>query len=200
MVPDYRVIRRADCVYCKIYKSDRWDMSKVFNFYESDPGMVRTRADMQSCYFSGTMNCKHLSLVKLPQHNVIVDELHLLLRVTDRLTENLIEECLELDVLKKMGNLAKCLANPESHLNRLIASVRSGGVSFKIWVTQLSSGRGSGHFDCSSLVGEEKKKLLKSLPDTLLVNRVLTLFIPATWQVNIPMLPEHFGKSRCYKK
>ena len=53
------------CIYCKIHKSDRWDMSKVFNFYESDPGMVRTRADMQSYYFSGTMNCKHLPLVKI---------------------------------------------------------------------------------------------------------------------------------------
>ena len=29
---------------------------------------------------------------------------------------------------------------------------------------------------------------------------VLTLFIPTTWQVNIPMLPEHLWKSRCYKK
>ena len=28
----------------------------------------------------------------------------------------------------------------------------------------------------------------------------LTLFIPDTWQVNIPMLPEHLGENRCYKK
>ena len=28
----------------------------------------------------------------------------------------------------------------------------------------------------------------------------LTLFIPGTWQVNIPMLPEHLGENRCYKK
>ena len=28
----------------------------------------------------------------------------------------------------------------------------------------------------------------------------LTLFIPDTWQENIPMLPEHLGENRCYKK
>ena len=102
------------------------------------------------------MNCKHLSLVRLPQHNVIVDELHLLLRVTDRLTENVIEECLELDVLKKIGNLAKCLAKPGSHLNRLIASVETCGVSFEIWETQLSSGKVLGTLTVPALLGKKR--------------------------------------------
>ena len=116
------------------------------------------------------MNCKHVSLVRLPQHNVIVDELHLLLRVTDRLTENLIKECLELDVIKKIGNLAKCLANPESHLNRLIASVRSCGVSFEIWETQLSSGKVLGTLSVPALLGKKRKNFSSHY---LLVNRVL---------------------------
>ena len=160
------------CVYCKIHRCDRWDMSKTYDFYTS-PDMVRTVENMMSCSLTNSMGCKNLSLVGLPIQHIIVDELHMMLRITDRLTDNLIQECLDLDLKEKIGALTKSIDNPESHLNSLVNAVRTCGVSFKVWETRDGNGRGTGHFEYSSLVGEEKKKLLKLLPQTLLEKHIL---------------------------
>jgi hypothetical protein len=41
--------------------------------------------------------CKHMPLLNVPLCNIVLDELHLLLRVTDILLSNLIEDAMELD-------------------------------------------------------------------------------------------------------
>ena len=64
--------------------------------------------------------------------HIIVDELHMMLRITDRLTDNLIQECVDLDLKEKIGALTKSIDNPESHLNSLVNAVRTCGVSFKV--------------------------------------------------------------------
>lgn len=46
-------------------------------------------------------DCKHQPLFKIPLDHVIVDELHLMLRVTDRLEEGLIYEMLDWDEVFK---------------------------------------------------------------------------------------------------
>ena len=75
----------------------------------------------------------------------------MMLRLTDRLTDNLIQECVDLDLKEKIGAIAKSIDNPEPHLNSLVNAVRACGVSFKVWETGDGNGRRTGHFEYSSL-------------------------------------------------
>ena len=87
------------------------------------------------------------------QHTIIPDELHLLLRVTDRMIENLINGAVAYDDVSNILEGAM--------LKRLIAEIRSCGVVFNIIV------RSKNTRDFTSLTGTEKKKLLKFLPSKI---------------------------------
>ena len=60
--------------------------------------------------------------------HIIVDELHLLLRITDVLTANLITEVIEWDIEANLDNKQ----NKDTHLNKLVSCIRSCGVSFSV--------------------------------------------------------------------
>jgi hypothetical protein len=53
------------------------------------------------------------------------------------------------------------------HLSTLISTVRSCGVSFNIWQKKNADGKSSGKYDCTSLLGNDKKILLHVLPGKL---------------------------------
>ena len=98
--------------------------------------------------------------------HVILDELHLLLRLVDVLLNNLLEDVIQWgirdDINKKKGE--KKGVNRE----RLQAAVRSCGVSFDIWEKTNADGKGSGTYDFTSLLGNDKKQLLRELPSKIL--------------------------------
>lgn len=98
----------------------------------------------------------HLPLIKLDPDNIIPDELHLLLRITDVLINNLISAAKTHD--KKNNRKLNLLDGPM--VKALINSIRSCGVSFQIWDK-------GGDFECTSLMGNDKKKLLQFLPSKL---------------------------------
>ena len=50
------------------------------------------------------------------------------------------------------------------HLDHLKDIIRSCGVSFDIWEKTNADAKGSGQYDFTSLLGPDKKKLLKELP------------------------------------
>ncbi|KAJ7369993.1 hypothetical protein OS493_034939 [Desmophyllum pertusum] len=84
------------CLWCLIHKLDRWDTSQPIEHYLSLE-MKRTLAHIKSM-----LPLKKFSVINQPLFNieldhVILDELHLMMRVTDRLTENLIVEVMERD-------------------------------------------------------------------------------------------------------
>jgi hypothetical protein len=108
--------------------------------------------------------CKHMPLLNVPLCNIVLDELHLLLRVTDILLSNLIEDAMELDdkkdFLKKRGD-------PKGvYLHRLTQLINSCGVTFSVWEKRDDHGKGIRNMDWTSLMGAEKK-LLHTLPDKL---------------------------------
>ena len=51
-----------------------------------------------------------------------------------------------------------------THLMELKDTIRSCGISFDIWEKENADGKGSGQYDFTSLMGADKKKLLKELP------------------------------------
>ena len=50
------------------------------------------------------------------------------------------------------------------HLDKLIQAINSCGVSFSVWEKRNADGKGSGTYEWTSLMGDDRKTLLKNLP------------------------------------
>lgn len=142
----------------------RWDMSKPGDFY-SKPPMAFTLADVKKHATSSEFCCINQPLLNIPLHHIVLDELHLLLRITDVLLANLIEDAMEWDdredFLKRRGETKGV------HLRNLTQVINSCGVTFSVWEKKDGDGKGTGKMDWTSLMGDERKKLLKNLPAKL---------------------------------
>ncbi len=90
-------------------------------------------------------------LLNIPLDHVILDELHLLLRVVDVLLRNVIYMAMRLDREQKTT----------TNLDDLKAAIRSCGVTFDIWLKKDGRGRNGSDYEWTSLTGKDKKKLLK---------------------------------------
>lgn len=99
-----------------------------------------------------------LPLIKLDPDNIIPDELHLLLRITDVLIHNLIIAAKTSD--KKTNRRLELKEGPM--IKALIGNIQSCGVSINIWE------KADGKIDFTSIMGDDKKKLLKMLPPRLI--------------------------------
>ena len=88
----------------------------------------------------------------------------MMMRVTNRLTENLIK-VLERDS-KRNFNLAK---NDTKNIYRdtLLKAINETGAVFTMWEKMNADGRSSGSFDWTSLIGADKKKVMEGLPNKL---------------------------------
>ena len=101
----------------------------------------------------------HPPLLKVPTiDHVVVDELHLLLRIFDVLLRNLIFMAIQLDQHQKS----------DQHLLTLKTAIRSCGVTFEIWPSDDK--KNSSNYEWTSLTGRDRKKVLK-------VCTVLILFL-----------------------
>lgn len=126
------------CLYCKVHKDNRWDMSKPQDYYNSD-AIKRTIDEIKKlCHLTENKGCLHEPLLNSPLTNVIPDELHLLLRITDRLLQNVIDEAMELDAV---DDFSKPRGQPKGlHLSKLIKSINDLGISFSIWNKRNADG------------------------------------------------------------
>ena len=95
-------------------------------------------------------------LINIDVNHVIPDELHLLLRVTDRLIENLIIGDMAYDHNVNNVPISKQLDGPL--VNKLIKEIRGCGVSFSIYISSKNKR------EFTSLTGNDRKLLLKFLP------------------------------------
>lgn len=93
--------------------TERWDATKV-----NEP---RTRTTIEQCQGSQSKVCVH-PLLNFEVNDIVIDELHLMLRVTDILLRNLIWAMLHMDMRD----------NGETHLKALVDEIRSCGISFKV--------------------------------------------------------------------
>lgn len=71
------------CVWCTIHKTLRSDMTKPMNYYWKES--KRTLDDMKRCALKQQYSCEHPPLLEIPLENVVLDELHLMLRVTGKI-------------------------------------------------------------------------------------------------------------------
>jgi len=134
------------CPWCKIHKDERVDLSKPFDFYQICL-MDRTCENIQNDFISKMHGVKYSPLVKIDPDHVVPDELHLLLRICDKLLCNLIDDA------KSLDDKSKVLREKSNKVADLVDKIRECGISFSIW-TQKGS---KGEIDWTSLSGSDYK-------------------------------------------
>ena len=99
-------------------------MDHHFNDFNSHP-LARTLQEVKEMSKKSKDNygCCQEPLLNIELDHIVVDELHLLLRITDILTANLITEVIEWDIEECLENKK----NKDAHLNKLVSSIRSCG-------------------------------------------------------------------------
>ena len=115
---------------CKIHKDNRWDTTKLSNYYNQQP-LQRTQEEIKKLCKCKENNygCINEPLLNIPSTNVIADELHLLLRTTDK--QNVIDEVLEKDAVEDFN---KKRGTPKGvHLTKLVNCINSLRISFSVW-------------------------------------------------------------------
>ncbi|XP_048580720.1 uncharacterized protein LOC125561179 [Nematostella vectensis] len=154
------------CLWCIVHKSQRWNMKHESTYYNSDT-MKRTIKSLKEWCTKKKENycCINPPLFEIELDHVILDELHMMLRITDRLTENLIIEVMEKDSKEDMHKpRGECKG---IGLDKLIKAINDIGIKFNVWEKLNADGKSSKQKDWTSLVGSDKKKLMKFLPEKL---------------------------------
>ena len=140
-------------------------MSKEYTYYSTFP-MLLTLSEVIKYVNNGKneFGCVRQPLLNIPLDHVIPDELHLLLRITDVLLTNLLDDAMERD--EKEDNLKARGMEKGVHLKAIVQLINSCGATFNVWEKQ-DGANGATTMDWTSLMGNEKKKLLTLLPDKL---------------------------------
>ena len=148
------------CLWCKIHKDFRWDTSKPMNYYNEEP--ITLEEMKKHCHSKDNFGCIHEPLLNIPTTHVIPDELHLLLRITDKLLQNVIDEVREQDAVKDFD---KPRGQPKgTYLAKLVKAINDLGISFSLWNKRNADGSESQVKEFTSLLGSQKKKLLNEFP------------------------------------
>ena len=91
------------------------------------------------CHSKDNFGCVNEPLINIPLTNVIPDELHLLLRITDKLLQNVIDEVLERDAVE---DFSKTRGQTKGiNLSKLVKAINSLGISFAIWNKKMQMGQ-----------------------------------------------------------
>ena len=133
-------------------------MSLPADHYTSG-SMKRTLSTLKDCAKlspSSPASKRHAPVLNIEPDNVVIDELHLLLRVGDVLIRNLVFEIVQTG--RKGTNTIPNL------LTALSSSARQCGVTFRVWECRDPYGKPSGKYDFTSIMGQDMKKLLSQLP------------------------------------
>ena len=145
-------------------KSIRMIGGKWIDDFNSPP-LARTLNEVKEMSKKSKDNygCCREPLLNIELDHIVVDELHMLLRITDVLTANLMTEVTEWDVEENIENKK----NKDTHLNKLVSCIRSCGVSFAVWKRKNVDGKESNVHEWTSLIGNDKKILLHKLPEKM---------------------------------
>ena len=107
--------RANACVWCKCPRQQRWDTSKKWSI--SDPTFgARTIDEIGKFSIGKKFNCKARPLFDfIPMDHVIIDTLHLFLRISDVLIDLLIRELRRGDAIEK--KILSLMASQEISIN-----------------------------------------------------------------------------------
>lgn len=145
---------KYSCVWCKCASGDRWDMSKEWSAFDISK-RARTTDEIVKC--SKQPKSKRFSCCQspvfdfIPIDHVIIDSLHLFLRISDLLT-NLIRE------LRRQDGIERATLNRDKH-NRLAQYEHFLNDACKIRYTSKETKQ----LQWRDLTGPEKIRLFKNI-------------------------------------
>ena len=104
---------------------------------------------------------------------------------TDILIKNLVKAAIDWDHADNLNKPPRQRTN--AHLESLTSTFRRCGVCFNVWEKKNADGSGSGTYDFTSLMGSDKKLLLKNLPEKLegVVKSDVSETVINIWKVGI---------------
>jgi len=117
---------------CVWHKDNRWDTSFPLHHSESSNPKRTIKEISELAKKKGKQNyhCEYTPVVTIELDHVILDELHLLLKILDVLIENLIQDALEWD--KKENKIREKASKKNTHSTNLQTTIQSCGISFDI--------------------------------------------------------------------
>ena len=129
------------------------------------------------------LGCIRPPLFNIELGNIVLDELHLLLRIGDVLIRNLIFHADSCDQRSRAHRGAET-----THIRELEAAIQSCGVSFQIRLKREANGKPiQGSYDWTALTRKHKLMVLKKLPpkmSTLLPSHLCPVVVEL-WNVSL---------------
>ena len=125
------------CIWCKSPRVKRWDTSKLWSIYDTQMG-ARTVEEIKEHAKKHKFNCKYPPLFDfIPMDHVVIDTLHLFLRVPDVLIEFLILELRTQDAINKNQTFGNVFARDKSnHMAKYETFLKSIGIKFESFVNK----------------------------------------------------------------
>ena len=146
--------------------------------------MKRTLSTLRGCAAlsssspaSKRLGSQQSPVLSIEPDRIVIDELHLLLRIGDVLIRNLVFELVQTG--RRGTNTISTL------LTSLSSRVRQCGVTFRVWECRDPYGKPSGKYDFTSLMGEDMKKVISLLPSHFnsLLRRDISDTMAQLWKV-----------------
>ena len=166
------------CIWCTCPKIERHNMEKSWSVLDPDLG-ARTLEKIEKFARTKKYNCNHAPLFSfIPISHVIIDTLHLYLRITDNLIELLIRELKRADAIEKKKQFTDNFPRDKyKHMAEYEKYLQSLGIPFQFYV-----GKESKQLEYRDLTGPEKQKLFKNIDiSSLLPNCSHSEIIQQIW-------------------
>ena len=120
------------CIWCKCPREDRWDTNKQWSMIDAEKG-ARSLEEIMQYSRRKQFNCKNPPLFPfISLDHVIIDTLHLFLRISDNLIELLIRELRRQDSIEKKSTFAHGFPRDKfKHMAAYEKLLRDLGISFE---------------------------------------------------------------------
>ena len=145
-------VATSDCawLWCKVHKLLRWDTTKPLDHY-NEGNLKRTLQEIKELH-----NTTKKFSCKIPPFFILtwktfLDKLHLMMRITDRVTENLIRKVMQHE--SKRDQTATRGQEKEVYQKWLVNAINGLGIPFPIREKTNGDATGSEAYDWTSLVG-----------------------------------------------
>ena len=138
------------CLYCHVHKDNRYNTSVCrtltlymhmylcIPFTYSDGWLIEPfLVGLSSLLIvvsdlKDKKGCKFFPLIKIPIDNIVIDELHLMLHITDVLLRNSVWAMEKLDQDERQQGKQRSRFN--NHLDKLINTIRSCRITFRVYI------------------------------------------------------------------
>ena len=170
------------CIWCLCPRVLRHDVSQEWPLNDKDTKVSRTIDSIKKDSISRKNNCQHVPLFEfIPMDHVIIDTLHLFLRISDVLLENLIWALKTADAIDKRVAFTTFDIAKHSHMDRFLKYLSSLNIPFTFDVSKDTK-----KLVYRTLTGPEKllvfktisvKDLLPGFKDAALLQSIFTRFL-----------------------